>query len=1377
MHRKSVIYATLAALLAVLLLATGDAAGTSQATLPKPEDIACQGWERTTVIVSWNDNAIDETGYKIERSDNGGPWAEIATVNPDGNGNYGGYHDTGLDVSNQGHRYRVRSFEGTDFSPYSDVCNNRRIYDPQGFRIFYGLRGGSDDCPLISGQNVCLADVSGSDSGNSYVDLQYDALQGSADAYARLGFARRADDPNGGLDKIPVNVVWCDGGGCAGGSSLGLSPFLMEMPFNLTTRAGDPIAYLVALHETFHFLQFKYYGLNDPNDRWIIEGQARSIQDKICIGGDRPTALCFDDIATGYAGYVPEVNGYLGNPNRPIGDTSYQAALFWTYLTEKYGTQYATDQTEIGLDFIRRFWEESADNPGQSGIGVINSVLASLGRSERFRDIWKDFAVASYAKNYNGQDKYRYADMAETGGNYNNVALTVNQALSLGSSYLDTDETVMNWGAKYYQFTPASDVPFIDIKVTQDSTHPVYYTVLGVRGSDIVYEYNSESRHLVLPLLNDNYDQVAVIVAGLENQGNYRIAINGTQPSLRILSPTTGTKARVGNTTAPDKFLVQVEVVDGSGVPMAGINLGSFTFRVGTVDVPAANVLTSAAIMGQQWFILRAPGQANPDPDGSPNTYDLTVGYTGVLTDTEGDAVDYTPRNNADNMLVIDRSGSMGSNNKMASAANAAKLFVDSWRTGDKIGAVTFNSSVVTNMQLTNWTDAPGGGSRKTIFDIINGLTATGGTRIGDSIIAAYNELVARGDPTHDWAMVLLSDGEETDPGTRTFDQAVQDIVDASGKKPVIHTLAVGPDADRPRMQAAASRTGGTYQYVSAPAAIVTANSVQDIADMGLSMDYRYRTIATEVLGRQQFYVHVGPKSGDVRQERLPIIVEPGAAELVLSLSWSGLMGSTQLLDPSDNAIAVFEYDTRHIVWRITNPTGGTWTLVVNEFILGQADQPNAPQAPSAIPPYLVQASLETDVTMNANLTTPIEERVPGHPIDIVASLTDNAPIVDATVVAAVERPLGGFVYVPLRDDGNHNDGAADDGLYGGRFYQTGQQGSYNVTVSANGYSPSIDASFSRQQILSFHMARVDGNGDEIPDIDSDGDGLPDSWEDYWGTDPTVDDAGQDPDNDGSTNYEEWQDGTDPFDPDTDDDGESDSSDADPFEPAETPAIAIPEAYAYPGDGEAFVRFTFEPNYTFVGIFRDESDDLDALYSYQTQLLTPTLTGGVFTDTMLTNGVEYCYMVAAIDNDGDRSAFSAPTCATPKTDPFGPHGSVMINDGDEVTPSPNVALKLWATDAVDPEVDSPAPDFLPPADSASGVTEMLISNDPAFAGASWEAYATGKPWTLAQASGLATVYVKYRDAAGNESDTYVATIWVGNRPGASATVYLPIVIK
>jgi hypothetical protein len=48
---------------------------------------------------------------------------------------------------------------------------------------------------------------------------------------------------------------------------------------------------------------------------------------------------------------------------------------------------------------------------------------------------------------------------------------------------------------------------------------------------------------------------------------------------------------------------------------------------------------------------------------------------------------------------------------------------------------------------------------------------------------------------------------------------------------------------------------------------------------------------------------------------------------------------------------------------------------------------------------------------------------------------------------------------------------------------------------------------------------------------------MPDDWEIEHGLDPTTDDGHLDYDNDGLTNYEEYQRGTDPFNPDTDGDG------------------------------------------------------------------------------------------------------------------------------------------------------------------------------------------------------------------------------------------------
>jgi hypothetical protein len=350
--------------------------------------------------------------------------------------------------------------------------------------------------------------------------------------------------------------------------------------------------------------------------------------------------------------------------------------------------------------------------------------------------------------------------------------------------------------------------------------------------------------------------------------------------------------------------------------------------------------------------------------------------------------------------------------------------------------------------------------------------------------------------------------------------------------------------------------------------------------------------------------------------------------------------------------------------------------------------------------------------------------------------------------------------------------------VYGGAFYQTAEQGSYNLTVNAAFYSPSIDDSTARNEVLSFHAAFVDANGDEIfyggASGDGDGDGLLDGWEMFWFGDTATYDGNDDPDNDGATNTEEMEAGTNPFDPDTDNDGEADSTDDDPTEPSAEP-LTPPWGYAYEGVGQVFIKYALDPSYTKVDLYRDEDDDSDELYDLLQKDSLPL--AGVFTDTNVTNGHEYCYILAFYNTDGQRSTFSARMCATPDVDPMAPHGYVEINGDTPTTASPEVMLTLWASDEIYPAVEYPGSDaFLPPDDSASGVTEMIVSNYGDFHDASWEAYATSKAWTLLEDDELATVYVKFRDAYGNESELAVATIYIGTGPLYTST-YLPMVRK
>jgi len=79
-----------------------------------------------------------------------------------------------------------------------------------------------------------------------------------------------------------------------------------------------------------------------------------------------------------------------------------------------------------------------------------------------------------------------------------------------------------------------------------------------------------------------------------------------------------------------------------------------------------------------------------------------------------------------------------------------------------------------------------------------------------------------------------------------------------------------------------------------------------------------------------------------------------------------------------------------------------------------------------------------------------------------------------------------------------------------------------------------------------------------------------------------------------------------------------------------------------------------------------------------------------------------------------------------------------INAGASVTSSPSVTLAL----------------------SARNATQMMISNDADFTGASWEAYTTSKPWVLTSGDGAKFVYAKFKDGSSNLSSVVSDTVVV-----------------
>jgi hypothetical protein len=129
----------------------------------------------------------------------------------------------------------------------------------------------------------------------------------------------------------------------------------------------------------------------------------------------------------------------------------------------------------------------------------------------------------------------------------------------------------------------------------------------------------------------------------------------------------------------------------------------------------------------------------------------------------------------------------------------------------------------------------------------------------------------------------------------------------------------------------------------------------------------------------------------------------------------------------------------------------------------------------------------------------------------------------------------------------------------------------------------------------------------------------------------------------------------------------------------------------------------------------------------------PAQFGGLYFDEGLANDVRYTYRLTCIGADGALGEPSNEFSGTPREDPIPPAGRVIIADGRPIVTGVGVTVRLI---------------------SDEDAKEMLVSNRADFLGAGWQPFQELIPWQLAPVRGKATVYARFRDAAGNESVPY-----------------------
>ncbi len=1157
------------------------------------------------------------------------------------------------------------------------------------------------------------------------------------------------------FDMRPGLLGWC----CTADEFQVDAPHVVaSLSFGADPRDLESVVY----HEMWHASRWSpAFGC------WAIEGGASHMTDHINLPLD-------NDNANDYMG---RIQGYLGGGYATsLTDHCYLGSLWWQYFSER--TSSNNDPVQRGVDSVKAFW----DDPAPTDFTRMDNVIRARAAGQSFESIWIDFAVANYAKELSGPNvpaKYHYFDEMQAGApDYPAPTLSGSFNVTPGSPVIPTLTGVNAWAARYYEFTPSAAVPLINIEVRQELNRRVAYSLLVIDNNDIVREERSIGRDFSLSFANNGYDRVVLVVVGLNEQANFRYSVNAAM-SLNIVDPLWARRAFVGSPSAPDKFLIKLDAFAGpGGNPIGGIDPNNFAISVGGVAVQPADRISAAYIQGQYWLLVRAPVQA------AANAYDLNVSYAG-LSDSESQAVRYAERADASTVVVIDRSGSMNDFGKLQAAKDAARLYIDSWRSNDLIGMASFNEDATVNLPLGAFDT-----QRNSALSAINGLAGGGDTSIGDGAQIAMQNLIDLDGSARPWSIMLLSDGiENRDIRIADFlnNYNARAGANPAQKVPKVIAVALGPDADRARMENLANATGGVY-YVAAVPTNLAAAGADAINAAALSNDLAeiYRSGSEFIAGQQQIGAQSWQYDYDAIPKEFKFQVDGAANEAVFVVKWDSgdLPQDIFLRKPSGELFlpTPAEQDSLHRVYRIAAPDPGEWAVVL-DYANGLAAN-GLSAAGLALPKeMLVEASVASKLTLNAFLGLPVNQRLVGKAMPIYASLSDAKPLAGASVNAFISAPLGTYS-VTLYDDGKHGDGGAADGFYGGIFYWTQGHGGYDVVVTATG-TGSDGKPFVRRVRLGFNMLQsryldfdpnfpnydpnrpIDWNDPNDPNrgrVDKDGDQLVDWWERETGLDPNnsiPDQRSGDPDYDGLSNQDEFNYGTDPLSSDTDQGGQNDGSEwtsgGDPLNPADdqTPCPRYFKASStLQGQDEPLytgaVILTYEvvPDHSSFSLWRQVEGGSREFVSDQ---LPAT---GIYSDTAVSEGTTYHYWIWANDAEGHASCVLGPANVKLDSNAVEPEGVVSINNGAAKTDTPNVMLKISATtETVEMQV-------------RNSITEFSDTQG-------WEPYSTTKAWTLSPTAGMGVVYIRFRNAGGYVSEPAVDMIEIGGSAGSN--IFLPLV--
>jgi Ca-activated chloride channel homolog len=166
--------------------------------------------------------------------------------------------------------------------------------------------------------------------------------------------------------------------------------------------------------------------------------------------------------------------------------------------------------------------------------------------------------------------------------------------------------------------------------------------------------------------------------------------------------------------------------------------------------------------------------------------------------------------------VVVDTSGSMQEQDKLAQAQLGLQVFLGQFSARDRVGLMTFSQSAQTIVPLRQMKV-----NRAMLRAAVRELTAAGGTAVYDATAQAIAQISALDDSTRINAVVVLTDGEDNRSRLTELGLVARLKARAEDQEHNVRvfTIAYGSEANKADLASIATASGGSF-YVGDPAQI-----------------------------------------------------------------------------------------------------------------------------------------------------------------------------------------------------------------------------------------------------------------------------------------------------------------------------------------------------------------------------------------------------------------------------------------------------------------------------------------------------------------------------------------------------------------------------